>query len=60
MNLFARRPPRLEESDLAGRLAALEEYAEYLRQQGEYGFAQTESRLEALENKKPPAEKMGG
>ncbi len=55
MNLFARRPPRREEGDLAGRLTALEEYVEYLRQQGEYGFAQTESRLDALEKGKTTA-----
>ncbi len=55
MNLFARRPQRREEGDLAGRLAALEEYVEYLRQQGEYGFARTGSRLDALEDKETPA-----
>ena len=41
--------------DLAGRLSALEEYVEYLRQQGAYGFSQTDRRLEALEDKKTTA-----
>lgn len=35
--------------DLAGRVSALEEYVEYLRQQGAYGFSQTDRRLETLE-----------
>ncbi len=41
--------------DLAGRVSALEEYVEYLRQQGSYGFSQADRRLEALENKKTTA-----
>ncbi len=41
--------------DLAGRVSALEEYVEYLRQQGSYGFSQADRRLETLEHKKPNA-----
>lgn len=37
MDLFCKRLRRREERDLAGRIAALEDYVEYLRQQGEYG-----------------------
>ncbi len=54
MDLFGERMFRRED-DLAGRLSALEEYVEYLRQQGAYGFSQTDRRLEALENKKTNA-----
>lgn len=42
MDLFRRRLPRRDIKDFAGRLAALEDYVEYLRQQGEYGFSQAE------------------
>lgn len=49
MNLFGRKLERREDRDLAGRLRALEEYAEYLRQQGEYGFRQAGRRLNALD-----------
>lgn len=37
MDLFQKRLARREGRDYAGRLAALEDYVEYLRQQGEYG-----------------------
>lgn len=40
MDLFRKRLDRREGPDIAGRLAALEDYVEYLRQQGEYGFGQ--------------------
>lgn len=46
MNLFGEMPPRCEPGDLAGRVRALEEYVEYLRQQGEYGFLQLDKALE--------------
>lgn len=42
MDLFRKRLTRRESRDYAGRLAALEDYVEYLRQQGEYGFSQAE------------------
>ncbi len=54
MDLFGERMFRRED-DLAGRLSALEEYVEYLRQQGSYGFSQTDRRLETLENQRPTA-----
>ncbi len=54
MDLFGERLFR-GTGDLAGRLNALEEYVEYLRQQGSYGFSQADRRLETLENKKPTA-----
>ncbi len=47
MDLFQRRLP--QQGDVAGRLAALEDYVEYLRQQGEYGIAQADKRLDDLE-----------
>ena len=49
MKLFDRQPPRRESADYLGRLAALEDYVEYLRQQGQYGFSQAGKRLDALE-----------
>lgn len=42
MDLFGKRLTRREAGDYAGRLAALEDYVEYLRQQGEYGLSRTE------------------
>ncbi len=51
MNLFEKRKERRESRDVAGRLEALEEYVEYLRRQGEYGFAQAGKRLDALEGR---------
>lgn len=52
MNLFEKRRERRAGQDVAGRLEALEEYVEYLRRQGEYGFAQAGRRLDALEGRK--------
>ena len=52
MKLFDRQPPRRESADFVGRLSALEDYVEYLRQQGEYGFSQAGKRLDALEGQK--------
>lgn len=52
MNLFTRRLERSESRDLAARLRALEDYAEYLRQQGEYGFRQAGRRLDALDGER--------
>ena len=49
MKLFDQLPPRRARADYVGRLAALEDYVEYLRQQGQYGFSQTGKRLDALE-----------
>ncbi len=49
MDLLGERLPR-GVGDLAGRVSALEEYVEYLRQQGSYGFSQADRRLETLEN----------
>ena len=49
MNLFDKEPPRRAEADYLGRLRALEDYVEYLRQKGQYGFSQTGKRLDALE-----------
>lgn len=40
MDLFQRRLGK--RNDVTGRLDALEDYVEYLRQQGEYGFGQTQ------------------
>ncbi len=54
MDLFGERLFR-GTGDLAGRLSALEEYVEYLRQQGAYGFSQADRRLETLENQRPNA-----
>lgn len=50
MQLFERRRESREDGDLAGRLEALERYADYLREQGEYGFSQAGKRLDALEH----------
>ena len=50
MNLFDQELPRRSEADILGRLSALEDYVEYLRQQGQYGFSQAGKRLEALES----------
>lgn len=44
MDLFRKRLPRKESGDIAARLTALEEYVEYLRQQGEYGFGQNKGK----------------
>ncbi len=52
MNLFGKRKERRESRDVAGRLEVLEEYVEYLRQQGEYGFTQVGKRLDALDGGK--------
>lgn len=52
MNLFDHKLERSEERDLTGRLRALEDYVEYLRQQGEYGFRQTGRRLDALDGER--------
>lgn len=49
MKLFQRKLQRREEENFGGRLAALEDYVEYLRQQGEYGIAQADKRLDDLE-----------
>ena len=49
MQLFDQMPPRRDSADFVGRLAALEDYVEYLRQQGQYGFSQAGKRLDALE-----------
>lgn len=49
MNLFDRRLERREAREIVGRLQALEDYVEYLRRQGEYGFSQTGRRLDALD-----------
>ena len=51
MNLFDKELPRLGTADIVGRLAALEDFVEYLRQQGQYGFSQAGKRLDALEGK---------
>ena len=51
MKLFDRQSPRRDSADFIGRLSALEDYVEYLRQQGQYGFSQTGKRLEDLENR---------
>ena len=40
MDLFRRRLRPSGDRDYARRLAALEDYVEYLRQQGEYAFSQ--------------------
>ncbi len=45
MDLFGRRLKPSPAGDYAGRLAALEDYVEYLRQQGEYGLSQAERTL---------------
>ncbi len=50
MDLFGAKRQQAAQSDLPGRLAALERYADYLRQQGEYGLEQLERRLTALES----------
>lgn len=50
MDLFRKRLSRREAGDVSGRLAALEEYVEYLRQQGEYGFGQTQKGKEEQKN----------
>lgn len=42
MDLFRKRLKQREPGDFTGRLAELEDYVEYLRQQGEYGFSQAE------------------
>ncbi len=54
MDLLGERLAR-GNGDLAGRVSALEEYVEYLRQQGAYGFSQTGRRLETLEDQRPNA-----
>ncbi len=54
MDLFGERLFR-GRGDPAGRLSALEEYVEYLRQQGAYGFSQVDRRLETLEDQRPTA-----
>ena len=51
MKLFDKLPPRRDSADFVGRLAALEDYVEYLRQQGQYGFSQAGKRLDDLENR---------
>ncbi len=38
MELFKRKIRPTDERDIRGRLAALEDYVEYLRQQGEVGM----------------------
>lgn len=48
MDLFGERLAR-GEREITGRLRALEEYVEYLRQQGAYGVSQADRRLEKLE-----------
>lgn len=53
MDLFGKRLTRREAGDYAGRLAELEDYVEYLRQQGEYGLSQAGKRLTALESQDP-------
>ncbi len=55
MKLFDKPMTRRAGEDLARRLAALEDYVEYLRRQGEYGADQTERRLTALEGGKERA-----
>ena len=52
MKLFDQLPQRRESADYLGRLAALEDYVEYLRQQGQYGFSQAGKRLDALEGQR--------
>ncbi len=54
MDLFGERLA-LRGGGLTERLSALEEYVEYLRQQGSYGFSQTDRRLETLEDQRPNA-----
>ena len=49
MKLFDHLHQRRESADYLGRLAALEDYVEYLRQQSRYGFSQAGKRLDALE-----------
>lgn len=49
MDLLGERLQRRDTGDYQGRLSALEEYVEYLRQQGEYGLSQAGLRLERLE-----------
>ena len=51
MNLFDKELPRLSGADIVGRLSALEDFVEYLRQQGQYGFSQAGKRLDELEGK---------
>ena len=51
MNLFDKELPRRSGADIIGRLSALEDYVEYLRQQGQYGLSQAGKRLDALEGK---------
>lgn len=40
MELFKRKMRPADERDIRGRLSALEDYVEYLRQQGETGMDQ--------------------
>lgn len=47
MDLFQKRLARREDRDYAGRIAALEDYVEYLRQQGEYGLSRAGKHLTA-------------
>lgn len=47
MELFQRRLRESPAPDVVGRLAALEDYVEYLRQQGEYGLSQAGGRPNA-------------
>lgn len=42
MDLFRKRLKPRDAGDFSGRIAALEDYVEYLRQQGEYGFSRVE------------------
>ena len=51
MNLFDKELPRRGAADIMGRLSALEDFVEYLRQQGQYGFSQAGKRLDALEDR---------
>ncbi len=53
MDLFDRRLKPSQAGDYAGRLAALEDYVEYLRQQGEYGLSQAAKPLTAPAGQSP-------
>lgn len=52
MKLMTTRRQQRETRDVQGRLAALEDYVDYLREQGEYGFSQAGKRLDALDGGK--------
>lgn len=51
MELLSQRLARQDGDQVQGRLNALEDYVEYLRQQTQYGLDQAAIRLERLEQK---------